>query len=80
MVVVLLTVTSLLGLGWIGFDYLSRPILYLDPNGACVGVVEQTAQGPIGHDCGWEEGRGVQTADTGFRTTLGELIEANRKK
>lgn len=62
-------------------DWAARPILYLEPNGACIGIIEVVDEIPAAHYCGSSKERGAERVHVPYGTTLQALLKkAGRKK
>jgi len=63
------------GILWAVYDHLSLPVVYKDPKGACVIVVEWVDEKRLPRDCGWERGRRYAVETIGFRMKISQLYD-----
>jgi len=62
-------------------DWAARPILYLEPNDACIGIIEFVNETPTAYYCGSSKERGAERVHVPYGTTLQALLKkAGHKK
>lgn len=65
---------------WALLDWAARPTIYLEPNGACIGIIEFIDETPAAHYCGSSKERGAERVFVPYGTTLQSLLRKAESK